>query len=190
MRIFIDLDETLVNLVDPWIAELNKMSGKDLARDQIGCYSVDKNYRDKLSRDEIFLPFRTEGFWEGLPPFPGAIQFVQSLYFHEFDIYIATIPSLGPVCHREKEQWVINHLPFIGRKRLIFCHHKFVLRGDALLDDNPRYLSNFQGRRLLFDRPWNQEGELRKQAMEESWFIRVHSYQEAFNYLMQMELSF
>ncbi len=188
MRIFLDMDETLVNLVDPWMDQLNKMSGHEFTRDQVGCYSVEKNYKDKLSMDEIFLPFNTEGFWEGLPPFPGAIDFVQRLLDNDFDIYLATIPALGPICHYEKEQWVEKHLPFIGRERLIFVHHKYVLKGQAMFDDNPKYLSQFEGKRLLFDKPWNQEGELIKQAFHESWFLRMRSYDEAFNYLMQMEL--
>ena len=188
--IYLDMDETLVNLVDPWMDQLNKMSGYEFTRDQVGCYSVEKNYKDKLSLDEIFLPFNTEGFWEGLPPFDGAIDFVQRLLDNDFDVYIATIPALGPVCHYEKEQWVQNHLPFIGRERLIFCHHKYVLKGQALFDDNPKYLSQFDGHRLLFDKPWNQEGELIKQAFHESWFTRMYSYDSVFNFLMQMELPF
>jgi 5'(3')-deoxyribonucleotidase len=133
--------------------------------------------------DEIFLPFNTEGFWEGLPPFEGAVDFVESLVDNDFDVYIATIPALGPVCHYEKEQWVTNHLPFVGRERLIFCHHKFVLRGEALLDDNPKNLSSFNGYRLLFDRPWNHPRQLREDGYQDHWFTRMHSYKEVFNYL-------
>jgi 5'(3')-deoxyribonucleotidase len=184
------MDETLVNLVDPWMDMLNKMSGHSFTRDQVGCYSVEKNYIDKLSTDEIFLPFNTEGFWEELPPFPGAIEFVQRLLEHDFDIYIATLPALSPVCHHEKEKWVMNHLPFIGRERLIFLHHKHLLRGEALLDDNPQYLARFKGKRLLFDKPWNQTGELLKQNCYESWFSRVRSYDEAFSFMMQMDMTY
>ncbi len=188
MRVYLDMDETLVDLVGPWLKYLNKMSGLDLTRDEVGSYSVEDNYKNKLSEDEIFIPFETDGFWEGLPPFPGAIEFVQSLVDNDFDIYIATIPARGHVCHHEKELWVMEHLPFIGRERLIFCHHKHILQGQAMFDDNPKWLAKFNGKRLLFDKPWNQEGELRKQAMVESWFLRMHSYDEAFSYLMQMEL--
>ncbi len=190
MRIFLDMDETLVNLVDPWLAILNDKAGTDFTRDTTTCYSVEDSFRGKLSMREVFKPFDTPGFWSGLPPFPGAIEFVQRLLDNDFDIYIATIPALGSVCHYEKEKWVMKHLPFIGRERLVFCHHKFILQGQALFDDNPKYLARFNGHRLLFDKPWNQEDELRKQAMVESWFTRVYSYDSVFNFLMQMELPF
>jgi 5'(3')-deoxyribonucleotidase len=190
MRVYLDMDETLVNLVSPWLDCLNKMSGLDVTRDMLGTYSVEEPYKDKLSVDEIFLPFNTEGFWEDLPPFPGAVDFVRSLVENDFDVYIATIPALGPVCHYEKESWIMNHLPFIGRERLIFCHHKQLLRGEALLDDNPKYLAKFKGKRLLFDKPWNQDDQLGREGYIPAWYIRMHSYDEVFNFLMQLEFPF
>lgn len=183
MRIFLDMDETLVNLLDPWITLLNKMSGLSCTRDDVNCYSVEESYGEKLSMDEIFLPFSMDGFWEGLPPFDGAIDFVQRLVDNDFDVYIATIPALGPLCHFGKEQWVDEHLPFIGRERLIFCHHKYLLNGDALFDDNPKYLSRFDGHRLLFDKPWNQPEQLRQDGYLDSWFTRMYSYNSVFNFL-------
>jgi 5'(3')-deoxyribonucleotidase len=190
MRVLLDMDETLVNLVDPWLALLNEEAETDFSRHDTTCYSVEKSFEGKLSMDEVFRPFDTPGFWSGLPPFPGAIEFVQRLYDNDFDIYIATIPALGSVCHYEKEQWVMEHLPFIGRERLVFCHHKFILKGEALFDDNPKYLSSFQGKRLLFDKPWNQDDQLDKEGYNPKWFIRIYDYAGAFNFLMQLELPF
>jgi len=191
MRVLLDMDETLVNLVDPWRDILNKMSGHTYTREDTRTYSsVEDDYKDKLSKDEIFLPFNMEGFWEDLPPFPGAIDFARSLVENDLDVYLATMPAPGPRCYYGKEQWVTNHLPFIGRERLIFCHHKNLLRGDALLDDNPKYLAGFKGKRLLFDRPWNYEDQLRKEGYIPAWYNRMHSYDEAFSFLMQLEFSF
>jgi 5'(3')-deoxyribonucleotidase len=190
MRIFLDMDETLVNLVDPWLAILNEEAETSFSREDATCYSVEKSFEGKLSMDEVFRPFNTPGFWEGLPPFPGALDFVQRLLDKDFDVYIATIPALGPVCHYEKEQWVMNHLPFIGRERLVFCHHKYILKGEALLDDNPKYLARFNGHRLLFDKPWNQPDQLEKEGLLSQWYTRMYDYDSVFNFLMQMELPF
>jgi 5'(3')-deoxyribonucleotidase len=190
MIIYLDMDETLVNLVDPWLDILNEKSGHNFSRDQVGAYAVEDNFSDRLSSEEIFEPFNTEGFWSSLPPFPGALEFVQTLYEADHTIYIATIPALGSVCHHEKEYWVQQYLPFIGREHLIFCHHKYLLRGDALLDDNPKYLAHFRGKRLLFDKPWNSPDALRDEGMLDKWFIRMHSYQSVLDFLAQMELPF
>lgn len=190
MRIYLDLDETLVNLVDPWLKVLNKMSGHNHTRDVVGAYSVEEHYKDKLSEDEIFIPFNTEGFWSELPPLDGAIDFVQNLLEDAHDVYVVTVPADSPICHAEKEEWVKTWLPEIGRERLIFCHHKFLLRGDALLDDNPNYLSRFEGARLLFDRPWNDLGNLEAGGYFPGRFVRIHSYNEALSYFKQLALPF
>jgi 5'(3')-deoxyribonucleotidase len=185
--IFLDMDETLVNLVDPWLSYLNEQSGMDLKRDEVGAYSVEENYEHLLSRTQIFKPFKTKGFWVDLPPFEGAIDFVRELDV-SYTVYLATIPALGKVCAYEKEKWMAKHLPFLDRSRLILCHHKYLLKGKALLDDNPKYLCHFQGQRLLYDKPWNSDEALRKEAISPAYFIRMFNYKSVVDYLNQMDL--
>jgi 5'(3')-deoxyribonucleotidase len=187
--IFLDMDETLVNLVDPWLSYLNEQSGMDLTRKDVGAYSVETNYEHLLSRTKIFKPFKTKGFWVDLPPFEGAIDFVEALDA-EYTVYLATIPALGKVCAYEKEKWMAKHLPFLDRSRLILCHHKHLLMGHALLDDNPQYLCYFTGNRLLFDKPWNSVEELEKEGIPPNRFTRIYSYQSCLNFLAQFELPF
>ena len=187
--IYLDMDETLVNLVDPWLSYLNEAAGTDFSRDDTTCYSVEKSFEDKLSRTKIFKPFKTKGFWVDLPPFPGAIDFVRTLN-EDYTVYLATIPALGKVCAYEKEKWMAKHLPFLDRTRLILCHHKYLLKGTALLDDNPKYLCRFDGKRLLFDKPWNSPDALRDEGMLEQWFIRMFNYKSVVDFLAQMELPF
>jgi 5'(3')-deoxyribonucleotidase len=187
--IYLDMDETLVNLVDPWIDYLNNESGKSLTRAEVGNYSVEENYEDKLSRTKIFKPFKTTGFWVNLPPFEGAIDFVAELD-KNYTVYLATIPALGKVCAYEKEKWMAKHLPFLDRSRLILCHHKYLLMGHALLDDNPKYLCHFTGNRLLFDKPWNSVESLEKEGIPPKCFTRIYNYQSCLNFLAQFELPF
>ena len=189
MVIFLDMDETIVNLVDPWLAYLNEESGKNLTREDVGAYSVEDNYEDKLSRTKIFKPFKTKGFWVDLPPFVGSVPFVRQLH-ENHTVYLATIPALGKICAYEKEKWMERHLPFLTRDRLILCHHKYLLRGDILLDDNPKYLSNFTGKRLLFDKPWNRNDQLLRDGFDPERFIRIHNYGEALSYINQLWLPF
>lgn len=187
--IFLDMDETLVNLVDPWLAYLNEAAGTNHTREDTTCYSVEDTYEHLLSRTKIFKPFKTKGFWVDLPPFEGAIDFVSELN-DKYTVYLATIPALGKVCAYEKEKWMARHLPFLDRTRLILCHHKYLLMGHALLDDNPKYLCHFQGNRLLFDRPWNSPDALEKEGIPSKLFTRIYSYQSALNFLAQFDLPF
>jgi 5'(3')-deoxyribonucleotidase len=187
--IFLDMDETLVNLVDPWLSYLNEAAGTSMERGEIGAYNIEETFGDKLSRTKIFKPFKTKGFWVDLPPFEGAIDFVRELN-ENYTVYLATIPALGKVCAYEKEKWMAKHLPFLDRTRLILCHHKYLLRGHTLFDDNPKYLCRFDGNRLLFDKPWNSPDALEKDGMLSQWFTRVYSYQSVLNFLAQFDLPF
>jgi len=187
--IFLDMDETLVNLVDPWMSYLNEASGRNFTREDVGAYNMEKMYTDKLSRTKIFKPFKTKGFWVDLPPLEGAIDFVRELDV-SYTVYLATIPAVGKVCGYEKEKWMGKHLPFLDRTRLILCHHKYLLRGKALVDDNPKYLCHFQGKRLLFDKPWNSVEALVKEGIPPSRFTRMFSYKDVVGYLDQLDLPF
>ena len=187
--IFLDMDETLVNLVDPWLAYLNEAAGTDHTRENTTAYSIEDTFEHLLSRTKIFKPFKTKGFWVDLPPFEGAIDFVRTLD-EQYTVYLATIPALGKVCAYEKEKWMAKHLPFLDRTRLILCHHKYLLMGKALLDDNPKYLCYFGGSRLLFDKPWNSPEALEKEGIPAKRFTRIYSYQSCLDFLAQFELPF
>jgi 5'(3')-deoxyribonucleotidase len=160
-----------------------------MERGDIGAYNIEETFGDKLSRTKIFKPFKTKGFWVDLPPFEGAIDFVGELN-ENYTVYLATIPALGKVCAYEKEKWMTRHLPFLDRTRLILCHHKYLLMGHTLLDDNPKYLRYFHGNRLLFDKPWNSLDALEKEGYSSKQFTRVYSYQSVLNFLAQFDLPF
>ncbi len=65
--IFLDMDETLVNLVDPWLAYLNEAAGTDHTRENTTAYSIEDTFEHLLSRTKIFKPFKTYPL-----PAPGA----------------------------------------------------------------------------------------------------------------------
>ena len=56
----------------------------------------------------------------------------------------------------EKMEWVDEHYPQIGSKKIIFSQHKGIINGDVLIDDLFENLNGFSGLRVLFARPWNQ----------------------------------
>lgn len=43
------------------------------------------------------------------------------------------------------------------KEHIVLTHRKDILRGDLMIDDNPLYLEQFQGNKICFDRPWNQD---------------------------------
>jgi 5'(3')-deoxyribonucleotidase len=53
-------------------------------------------------------------------------------------------------------EWVEEHYPQIGSKKIIFCLDKGIINGHVLIDDVFENFNGFSGVKVLFERPWNQ----------------------------------
>jgi 5'-nucleotidase len=173
MRIFLDMDGVLVDLMHGWLPYLNEISGKNLTEKDVDMWGLEKVYDMPFSK--IRKPLHREGFWEELPPYDGAVEFVEALDNAGHEVYIATAPFPSDVCMWGKKMWVENHLHFLAPSRLILAHDKFLLRGDMLVDDKPENLLQFRGGRILFNQPWNINLPT---GLMESWFTRVSGYSD------------
>lgn len=110
--VYVDMDNVLVDF--PW--------GIDQLTEE-----VKKEYEDDL--DEV------PGFFADLPPIDGAIDGFHQLS-QQYDTYIlSTAPWRNPSAWIDKLLWVQEHLPEVGRKRLILSHNKHLNKGDYLIDD-------------------------------------------------------
>ena len=79
---------------------------------------------------------------------PGAIDALKSLQ-EKYDVYVlTTAPWSNKTALQDKKDWLEEHLGDLVKKRLIFSHHKELLRGDYLIDD--RKVPGFQGKQFLF----------------------------------------
>lgn len=156
-----------------WLPYLNKISGRDLAEKDVHMWGLEHVYNLPFSK--VRKPLHKPGFWEMLPPYPGAVEFVKKLTEVGYDVYIATAPFPSENCMWEKKKWVDRVLYWLPPTRTIFIHDKHILEGDMLIDDKPENLVSFTGTRVLFDRPWNRN--LRTGILEK-WFIRVTQYSD------------
>jgi len=173
MKIYLDMDGVLADLMAGWMPYLNEVSGRNLAVEDVDMWGIEHVYGIPFSKAR--KPLHREGFWEGLPPYPGAVAFVKRLDQLGHMVYIATAPFPSDKCMWGKKMWFENHLRFLPPSRLIILHDKHLLRGDMLVDDKPENLTKFPGLRVLFNQPWNRT--LNKGLME-SWYIRVSSFKE------------
>jgi 5'(3')-deoxyribonucleotidase len=173
MRIYLDMDGVLVDLMAGWMPYLNEVSGKDVKIEDVNMWGIESVY------DIPFVvarkPLDEPGFWEGLPPYHGAVNFVETLEEMGHDVYIASTPFPSWVCMWGKRMWVEEHLTFLPPTRLCLIHDKHLLRGDMLVDDKPENLVAFQGLRVLFNQPWNQNLST---GIIEAWFTRVSTYSD------------
>ena len=82
-------------------------------------------------------------------PATGGVQAVQVLLnMKEFNVYFISTPIWGDTkVWEEKREWLSQLFKFKKiRGRLFLCHHKYLLRGDYLIDESWQFGSkNFHG---------------------------------------------
>jgi 5'(3')-deoxyribonucleotidase len=157
MRIILDLDEVVVDLLGPWLETYNQRFGDSLKTSDVTSWDIRTHVLPSAYTDVMEI-LREPGFFAGLPARPGAIDGVGRLVTTPgHDITIATAPS-GPDSARAKIEWVTRHLGHLGFNEtdVVLIHDKALLRGDVIIDDRPKYLESFQGATVCWGRPWNQ----------------------------------
>ena len=102
----------------------------------------------------IGRPDKLPGVYENLDPITDSIECVTELFNNsDFDVYfLSSAPWDNPEAWTHKRLWVAKYFDVkIIRKRLILSHHKHLLIGDYLIDDNEwNGASEFQGKWIHF----------------------------------------
>lgn len=131
--LYIDMDNTLVDF--------------DARLDDI-----DPALRERYRGREDELP----GLFALMPPMAGAVEAFGELA-GLFDTYIlSTAPWGNPSAWQHKVEWVHLHLGMDpdspAYKRLILSHHKYLNRGDFLVDDRPdkKGVAGFEGELVAY----------------------------------------
>ena len=96
----------------------------------------------------------SEDFFDVLEVMPDAQRVLLRLQ-SRYEVFIATAAMEVPSSFNAKFRWLAKHFPFISPAHIVFCGDKSILRGDFLIDDNPRQLRRFRGEGILFSSPAN-----------------------------------
>lgn len=134
IRVYVDLDNTIADF---------ESGVRNSSTEERAQYGIDEKGKDHT--DEI------PGLFSRMIPIDGAVEGFKFLAEH-FDTYIlSTAPWNNPSAWRDKLEWVKLHLGDAVYKRLILSHHKDLLRGDYIIDDNTKNgVAEFQGTHIHF----------------------------------------
>lgn len=148
-------------------------------------HRYNRDFRERITRADLqgqwlwdFVPperqqalseyLMSEDFFAVLRVMPHAQRVLERLQ-SRYEIYIATAAMEVPSSFNAKFEWLKKYFPFIPASHIVFCGNKSILRGDYLIDDNPRQLRLFQGEGILFSSPANANV---------TGFRRVHNWLE------------
>ena len=176
MIIGIDFDGTINNMLDTWVAWLNKKHGTCVKVEDITEWELSKAF-PSLSKTELFEPLDAPEFWRYVTIKPGAIEVIQQLIKEGHRVYIVT-SSHYRILSAKFDNCLFRYLPFLHKEDVIITYDKSLIRCDVLLDDYPNNFRNFNGIKILYDQPYNKTAD----------FIdfRVHNWEEFYNIINQL----
>lgn len=145
--LLIDMDSVIVDLMSAWCRRYNADWADNLTPADILTWEWEKYVKPECGR-KIYQYLNEPGMFLHLDPLPHAVDVLERLS-KRYEVLIVTSARRSAMA--EKDAWVTQHLPFIGRKNLIFAHRKDRVCGDLLFDDAPHNLEAFlrSGRRAV-----------------------------------------
>lgn len=175
MRILVDLDDTLVDMMTKAVYYYNGATGEDLQLEDI------KEWALSGRRPDFEKIWRIPGFFADLPFMDHEAQSVlYNLKMRGHEIVICSaIPTWESP--RDKYSWCHTHLRIPGiidsMDQVIFARNKSYIEGECMVDDKP---DNLEGRRfpILFARPWNNAAYP---------YPRLHSWSGVFRQILNFE---
>ena len=151
--ICVDMDEVMADALGEHLLRYNRDFQERLTvADLHGKWIWDYVPPERLHILERYM--RSDDFFSSLEVMPHAQRVLERLQ-ERYEVYIATAAMEVPTSFTAKFEWLKVHFPFIRPSHIVFCGDKGILRGDFLIDDNPRQLRRFRGEGILFSAPAN-----------------------------------
>jgi len=97
---------------------------------------------------------RSSGFFRTAPTIPDSIEGLKYLN-DKYDVLIVSSATEFPESLKEKLEWLNENYSFIDWQQMIFCGKKDSIKGEIMIDDHPKNLDFFEGRKILFSQPHN-----------------------------------
>ena len=154
MRILVDMDDTIEQLLDAWVRRANEKFDRDISLDEITGWNVAAPYSG-LTREDIYGVTYEPGFWSGVKPMPGAAEALKHFMDEGHEVYIVTATEIKHVEEKMKGL-LFRYFPFLSWNQVIITRRKQLIRGDVLIDDGIHNLEGGDYRKILFTAPHNR----------------------------------
>ena len=172
LRILVDLDDVLNNLLECWVKLLNGRYNLNARAQDSKIWNVQGIY-PTLTEEEVYRPIYEEEVWKMLSPRPGSVETLKKMIDHGHDVIIVTA-SVYQTLHL-KMDWLFAIFPFLSWENVIITRRKQLIRGDVLIDDGYHNLEGGEYFKILIDAPYNQYYDEERNGM-----IRVKDLEEAY----------
>lgn len=179
LTILVDMDDTIENLCEAWVAELNKRHGTRVKTTDIREWDMCKAFPTLTTR-QIYAPLFDEAFWDTVKPIDGAADALFKLKSEGHRIVIVTASHPDTVSMK-MNRVLFKYFPFLTYKDVVIASQKDLISGDVVIDDNPLNLNReniCKTLNILFSAPHN-----RSFNEEDAGFFRADTWDAALFYI-------
>lgn len=157
MKILVDTDGVLADTMTEWLRRYNNDYDDNLKVEQITEWATDKFVKPECGT-KIYDYLYDRDLYNNVFPIDGASSSVKWLKNHGHEVVFVTSGV-----QESKAVWLSNYGFTSGywmfAPELIVAHHKYHIKGDLIIDDNPKNCDEFGGRAILFNQPWNESAQ-------------------------------
>lgn len=179
MRILIDVDNTIENLLVAWTGTLDERYSTGVTPEDLTDWDLLKCFPG-LTHEQIFGVLKDDGFWKKVGPIKGAPENIKKLIDDGHEIYLCTATDRFDI--RPKfEDVIMRYFPFISWKQIIVCENKQMIKADMLIDDGIHNLIGGDYIKILFHQPHNASFDA-----EENGMIRLKTWDEIYDYISEL----
>lgn len=174
LTILVDLDDTLENMCEVWVDELNKRYNLSVTMDDVTQWDMTKVF-PMLTQEQIYQPFIDVELWKRLNPLPNAVEYLKRIIDDGHDIWIVTA-SYYAMLGTKLDNTLFKHFSYISPKNVITACNKQMIKGDIMIDDAPHNLEGGDYFKILVNAPHNK-------TFDESTIgaVRAKSWREIYN---------
>ncbi len=166
-RILIDMDHVMADITTQYILWYQNATGTEISRDDLLGKPEDLAFPEPRLISEFL---HTPGFFRTAQVMPESQSVIRELN-QLYEVFIVSAAMEFPQSLSEKQEWLLQHFPFIHWQQIIFCGSKKPISGDVMIDDHVRNLSVFNGEKLLFTATHNVD-------MHDTGYRRVNNWEE------------
>lgn len=173
IKVAIDIDDTLIDLLPAWVDWLNNHYGTNVDYKSITEWDMTKFF-PTIPPNEVFAPLMDMLFWTTVKPKNGAVKYLKMLIKEGFDLYLCSATHYDTI--GLKHNIVMRKFfPFFPWNNVIIAAHKHMIKCDVLVDDGLHNFNGVEAINVVFDAPHNQE-------YENPYYdtYRVHNWKELY----------